>query len=101
MKNAKIATIIAVASILAIAATSLTPTLQQLYAFSQRHPLEKDIIQSAKVTSDERSQHMDQENICFRSNSCRQSSVGQETLGNDNSVTGFADQSYGGAVGAP
>ena len=31
--------------------------------------------------------------ICFKSNTCRQSEVGQNTLGNDNQVTGFADQS--------
>jgi hypothetical protein len=40
-----------------------------------------------------RSQHMDQENLCYRTNTCRQSDVGQNTLGNDNQVTGFADQS--------
>ena len=36
---------------------------------------------------------MNQENICFRTHTCRQSDVGQNTLGNDNSITGFADQS--------
>jgi hypothetical protein len=45
------------------------------------------------VSLDQRSQHMDQENLCYRSDICRQSNVGQNTLGNDNSVTGFADQS--------
>jgi hypothetical protein len=38
-------------------------------------------------------QSINQENLCFRSNTCRQSEIGQNTLGNDNSVTGFADQS--------
>ena len=45
------------------------------------------------VSLEHRSQHMDQENLCYRANTCRQSNVGQNTLGNDNSVTGFADQS--------
>jgi hypothetical protein len=36
---------------------------------------------------------MNQENLCYRDNTCRQSDVGQNTLGNDNSITGFADQS--------
>lgn len=36
---------------------------------------------------------MGQENLCYRANTCRQSNVGQNTLGNDNQVTGFADQS--------
>src|SRR6266516_8200498 len=40
-----------------------------------------------------RAQHMNQGNLCYRSNTCRQSEVGQNTLGNDNQVTGFADQS--------
>ena len=36
---------------------------------------------------------MDQENLCYRANTCRQANDGQNTLGNDNSVTGFTDQS--------
>ena len=40
-----------------------------------------------------RDQHMNQQNLCYRANTCRQSDVGQNTLGNDNQVTGFADQS--------
>jgi hypothetical protein len=43
--------------------------------------------------AESRSQHMNQGNLCYRSNTCRQSEVGQNTLGNDNQVTGFADQS--------
>jgi hypothetical protein len=38
-------------------------------------------------------QSINQENVCFRSNTCKQSEVGQNTLGNDNQVTGFTDQS--------
>jgi hypothetical protein len=45
------------------------------------------------VNLEHRDQHMYQENLCYRDNTCRQSDVGQNTLGNDNSVTGFADQS--------
>jgi hypothetical protein len=36
-------------------------------------------------------QSISQKNLCFRSNTCRQSAVGQNTIGDDNSVTGFAD----------
>jgi type II secretory pathway pseudopilin PulG len=74
MKNTKYG-IIMIASIMVIVGTTLTPTLQQ------------------QVNAALKSQHIDQENLCFRSNTCRQSDVGQNTLGNDNSVTGFADQS--------
>jgi hypothetical protein len=45
------------------------------------------------VNLERRDQHIDQENLCFRANTCRQSDTAQNTLGNDNQVTGFADQS--------
>jgi hypothetical protein len=76
MKNTKNA-IIMIASIMVIVGTTLTPTL----------------LQQVNAAIQLRSQHMNQENLCFRSNTCRQSDVGQNTLGNDNQVTGFADQS--------
>jgi hypothetical protein len=76
MKNTKYAVII-IASIMVIVGTTLTPVLQQ----------------QANAAVQVRSQHMNQENLCYRNNTCRQSDVGQNTLGNDNQVTGFADQS--------
>jgi hypothetical protein len=36
---------------------------------------------------------MGQEKLCYRANTCRQSNVGKNRLGNENQVTGFADQS--------
>jgi hypothetical protein len=73
---------VAIASLL-IAGTILAPT--QASAISQR---------SVSVNREHRDQHIGQENLCFRSNTCRQSNTGQNTLGNDNNqVTGFADQS--------
>jgi hypothetical protein len=38
-------------------------------------------------------QSINQDNICYKSDNCRQSEIGQNTKGNDNSVTGFTDQS--------
>jgi hypothetical protein len=72
---------VAIASLL-IAGTILAPT--QVSAISQR---------SVSVNREHRDQHIGQENLCFRANTCRQSNAGQNTLGNDNQVTGFADQS--------
>ena len=40
-----------------------------------------------------RQQHLNQENVCYRGQICKNSNVAPQTLGNDNSVTGFADQS--------
>jgi hypothetical protein len=42
---------------------------------------------------EQQQQHMDQENLCLRAGKCSNSNVGEQILGNDNSVTGFADQS--------
>jgi hypothetical protein len=39
------------------------------------------------------SQHIDQENQCIRAGKCNNAALGEQTQGNDNSVTGFADQS--------
>jgi hypothetical protein len=55
--------------------------------------LKDSIRDGVSVTLEHRDQHMGQENLCYRANTCRQSNVGQNTLGNDNQVTGFADQS--------
>jgi hypothetical protein len=40
-----------------------------------------------------RQQHLNQENVCYRGQICKNSNVAPQTRGNDNSVTGFADQS--------
>jgi hypothetical protein len=92
--------IITIASVLVIVGTTLTPILQQqVDAASSRHPFKDGSFDpgvnhsSTDATAKHKSQHMNQENICYRSNVCNNSNVAQETLGNDNSVTGFADQS--------
>jgi len=61
--------------------------------FTDTASLKHSIRDGVSVNLEHRDQHMDQENLCYRDNTCRQSGVGQETLGNDNSVTGFGDQS--------
>jgi hypothetical protein len=89
-KKFTIVVIAAVTSLL-LAGTNLAPV--QSYASS-------DISRNATSPSDGFSeeiradlQQINQENLCFRSNTCRQSDVGQNTHGNDNQVTGFVDQS--------
>jgi hypothetical protein len=82
-----------------IAGISLAP-IESSYAaprttggFSDTSSLKHVIRDGVTVNLQHRDQHMIQENLCYRNNTCRQSSVGQNTLGNDNSVTGFDDQS--------
>jgi hypothetical protein len=94
--------ILAVAiSLLLIAGTILTP-IQSSYAAPRgtkgggnpdTSSLTHDIRSEVRANLDNAREHMNQKNVCFRSNTCRQSNVGQNTLGNDNQVTGFADQS--------
>ena len=45
-----------------------------------------------RSTTTAASQHIDQENQCLRAGKCNNAALGQQTLGNDNSVTGFTDQ---------
>jgi hypothetical protein len=61
--------------------------------FTDTASLKHAIRDGVTVNLEHRDQHMNQENLCYRTYTCRQSDVGQNTLGNDNSVTGFADQS--------
>jgi hypothetical protein len=88
----------AIAASILVLGTSLAPIIQQqAYAGSQRHPLkqEQSAVQNIRKNIDKRNaeQHADFENLCVRADDCRNSNVGQQIQGNDNSVTGFADQS--------
>jgi hypothetical protein len=82
----RIAVIILSTTAIMIAGTYFSTMMQQ-QAYSSsgvRHQVK---------SNEERSQHMDQENLCLRTSDCNNSNAGEQTLGNDNSVTGFADQS--------
>jgi hypothetical protein len=83
----------AIITTLLLAETILAPIQLQSYArsdnFTDTTSLKHAIRDSISVNLDHRDQHMDQENLCYRTNTC----TGQNTLGNDNSVTGFTDQS--------
>jgi len=93
-----VTTLGAIIAVLLFAGTVLAP-IQSSYAaprtggFFDTSSLKDDIRDGVNVNLEHIDQHLDQENLCFRSNTCRQSDVVQNTLGNDNSVTGFADQS--------
>jgi hypothetical protein len=89
------AAVIGVVASVMFAGTILAPT--QSYGDSGRFidttSLKNAIRDGISVHLQHSDQHMNQLNLCYRSNECRQSNVGQETLGNDNQVTGFTDQS--------
>jgi hypothetical protein len=102
MEHKKFAVVIiaAVLASLMLAGTILAPI--QSYAAAKRgteadfpdtSSLKHAVRDGVSANLSHRDQHMNQQNICYRANTCRQSDVGQNTLGNDNQVTGFADQS--------
>jgi hypothetical protein len=102
MEHKKFA-VVMIAAILAslmLAGTILAPI--QSYAAAKRgteadfpdtSSLKHAVRDGVSANLSHKDQHMNQQNLCYRTNTCRQSDVGQNTLGNDNQVTGFADQS--------
>jgi hypothetical protein len=91
-------TIIIVAATLMIAGTIFYPMVrkeQQAYSVSSvRHQVKSEENAARSSLQQRGQQHMDQGNLCLRtSGKCSNSNVGEQTLGNDNSVTGFADPS--------
>jgi hypothetical protein len=89
--------IVAVIILLMLAGTILTPTeasaLSKFNTNTDTSNLKHGIRDGVNVNLEHSDQHMNQENLCYRTNTCRQANDGQNTLGNDNSVTGFTDQS--------
>jgi hypothetical protein len=85
----RIAVIILLTIAMMIAGTYFSTMVQQHQAYSS-----SGAVHQVRSNEDERSQqHMDQENLCLSAGKCNNSNVGEQTLGNDNSVTGFTDQS--------
>jgi hypothetical protein len=89
-------TIMAIIVLAAMASLLVAANLYstQAYASILRHPIRSHFSsQDLQTKSGHKSQHLNQENLCYRSVVCNNSNVALQTLGNDNSVTGFADQS--------
>jgi hypothetical protein len=90
----------ALAVSMVVAGASLSSVLlkqQKGYAAPQTKKQEQNTIQGLRGNlakkSTSASQHLDQENQCLRAGKCDNAALGEQTLGNDNSVTGFTDQS--------
>ena len=73
-----------------IAATNVVSLKQQRQAYAASHTssLKDNLLANLGI----RNQHLNQRGNCIRTDRCANSDVGQGTLGNDNSVTGFTDQ---------
>ena len=90
--------IIMIVSAMVIVGTNLAPLVQQAHASILTRAFESAIKSATRenvhFSLDHKSQHLNQENLCYRSVVCNNSNVAVQTSGNDNSVTGFADQSF-------
>ena len=88
---------IALAASMVVAGISLASLEQQPGYAAKAEKHEQNTIQNVPDNFEKRNaarqQHMDQENLCLRAGECSNSNVGEQTLGNDNSITGFSDQS--------
>jgi hypothetical protein len=98
-RNIRIIVAIALAASMVVAGASLSSLLKQQsgYAAPQTKKQEQSTIESLRGNLAKRSaagQHSDQENQFLRaSGKCNNAALSEQTLGNDNSVTGFTDQS--------
>jgi hypothetical protein len=77
--------------VMLIAATNVVLIIQQRQASAAS--LTSSLKDNLRANLGDRNQHLNQQGNCIRADGCATSDVGQGTLGNDNSVTGFADQS--------
>jgi archaellin len=92
--------IVIVAAIAAMMLIGPNLTYMQSYATSPHGKTAKGAFNEARSSITHKSQHLNQENLCYRTIDCRNSNVAQQIIGNDNSVTGFADQSSNNSTGA-
>jgi hypothetical protein len=88
-----------IASSILLMGTSLAPTPSYAHSKAAKGSADggKGFKHPNKFTResrrDHKNQNLDQQNFCVKGIECKNSNVGMQTLGNDNSVTGFADQS--------
>ena len=93
MNNVKSSLIVAAITSLLVVGTSLIPL--QSYADGNNQPHKNIKSKSDSSTS----QHLDQDNFCYRSPGCVQGNQGTQISGNDNTAKGFNDQSSQGITG--
>src|SRR5215217_6533887 len=68
-----------------------------MQSYTDEHKKTGDLKASIKASSEvdkkSASQHLDQDNFCYRSDDCQQANQGQQIVGKDNEAKGFNDQS--------
>ena len=92
MKNANKMLLIAAITSLLVMGTSIIP--MQSYAGGASDELKSKIKSSTQIDKKSASQHLDQDNFCYRGAECQQANQAQQIIGEDNEATGFNDQSF-------
>ena len=95
MNNTNKMLMIAAITSLLVMGTSLVQ--MKSFAGGEDHKKTKDfkasISEKTQISKKSASQHMDQDNFCYRGEECQQANQGQQIIGEDNDAKGFNDQS--------
>jgi hypothetical protein len=95
MNNTNKMLMIAAITYLLVMGTSLVK--MKSFAGGEEHKQTKDfkssISEKTQIDKKSASQHMDQDNFCYRGDECQQANQGQQIIGEDNDAKGFNDQS--------
>lgn len=91
MNSTKNLLFMAVLATFLVLGTSTIP--MQSYAGENTRDLKSEIKASLQIEETSASQHLDQDNFCYRSDNCQQSNQAVQIIGDDNEATGFNDQS--------
>ncbi len=92
MKNTNKMLMIAAITSLLVMGTSIIP--MQSYAGSASDEYKSKIKSSTEIDKKSASQHMDQDNFCYRGDDCQQANQAQQIIGENNDAKGFNDQSF-------
>jgi hypothetical protein len=91
MNSTKNLLFMAVIATFLVLGTSAIP--MQSFAGEHTRDLKSEIKASLQIEEKSASQHLDQDNFCYRSDNCQQSNQAVQIVGDDNEATGFNDQS--------
>ena len=92
MDNTKNILLVAIITATLVLGTSVIP----MQSYADKDDDDKDKKTKEHISQEDKKDanlHLDQDNICYDSDECKQGNEGQQVVGNDNDVTGFNDQS--------
>jgi hypothetical protein len=85
--------LVAAMTTLLVMGTSAIPMQSYAGEHKKTSDLKSSIKASFEIDKKSASQHLDQDNFCYRSDNCQQANQAVQIVGEDNEATGFNDQS--------